>query len=129
MFQSSSHRDLVDGFFNGSVNYIEPDCRSFLLTYAVYPGYGLQLNSSVYQGFTQEYVTCVHKVETRRMSFGVQKKALDSRILLKSFDSTWLVYGAKTNPIVGQSTAKDIEKFLELREYDGLCTRVLNFLH
>lgn len=50
------------------------------------------------------------------MSFGVKQKALDSWILLESFDSTWLVYGTKANPKIGQSTAEDIKKLFELGE-------------
>jgi hypothetical protein len=72
-----------------------------LLTYAVYPGNGLQLEGCIYQGFAQEDVTCIHKIQSGRMSSGVQQKALDSRILLELFDSAWLVYGAKANPKVG----------------------------
>jgi hypothetical protein len=101
VLQPSSYGDIVDGFFDGSVNYVEPDSRFLLLTYAMYPGDGLQLEGCIYQWFAQEDVTCIHKIQSGRMSSGVQQKALDSWILLESFDSARLVYGAKANPEVG----------------------------
>jgi hypothetical protein len=101
VLQPSSYGDIVDGFFNCSVDYVEPDSCCLLLTNAVYPGNSLQLEGCVYQGFAQEDVTCIHKIQSGRMSSGMQQKALDSRILLESFDSTWLVYGTKANPKIG----------------------------
>jgi hypothetical protein len=60
MLQPSSYGDIVDGFFDSAVDYVEPDSRCLLLTYAVYPGDGLQLEGCIYQGFAQENVTCIH---------------------------------------------------------------------
>ena len=77
MSQAPGDGDVVDGLLDGFVDEVHPHGGLVVLADAVDAGDGLQLDGGVDEGFAEEDVGGVDKVEARGVGFGVEEEAFD----------------------------------------------------